>query len=762
MRNHSPIRRENRVFRSSPGLRRIAAAGLLIVSVVAAGEAAARLPDPESIALVVATAAVTPSDCIDADDIFCNGFDPVPVVMPGTTPAAIGAPSAFQFNGIGLVTDALHHGPKHAIASAWAAPPPALAAQATPSIPNVTILNRRDALVVYVPNVQDAADYRAYIYDADKVDFVDTASGPQPRGAVVACAGFRQRYTRNWDATYGAYANTHQVTPVFHRELLQEIEVPGLLADGDYTIVVEALASPCPFTGVMAHSEATIPISTEYRIPGTPDTLTFRDFDTVKALYGNEILNGQGSPIGDYKSVYQAGQNVPHPPAEVLGRAVPPDDALFPADPIVVARSVLGVRRPAADEALNAPIFDLGVNAMWDDFSDPIGPGGSSDAIMTSLHHETRQEGAGIVSGGQFGREYYWSLYAEYADGDTPTNPRGVQVWQRHGRRYITFSDWAQDTFGGVYFTPVTTQPLQLDATNGKYLHSFWRSNSGAAQRRYWTWELCGASTRAELADPVTGIPAPHFRPAGLPFFYSYSGANNPSALILEGPVAGYHAKECIGLLQLAAYRYGTLPPNYNPATWIDEPHSELRAFIHPRDRDTGVINLKPAGMGDGDGDGSVNPDDSINFAEYGMLWRLDADKRPTRPMFEPFDQDGVLTHYDVFVRPDRLVFYINGRQSYCADLGAHPLTMGYGMPIYGNVLYHSSADILTSYVGLEGGADTAVGGSFQYVMNTPWTSTGVWDAIGQSEMIDIPPQFAFDPGACFPPASWVVAGDGF
>jgi len=130
--------------------------------------------------------------------------------------------------------------------------------------------------------------------------------------------------------------------------------------------------------------------------------------------------------------------------------------------------------------------------------------------------------------------------------------------------------------------------------------------------------------------------------------------------------------------------------------------------------------------------------------------------------MFEPFDQDGVLTHYDVFVRPDRLVFYINGRQSFCADLSAHPLTMTYGMPIYGNVLYHSTADILTNYVGLEGAANSAVGGSFQYVMNTPWTTTGVWDAIGQSEMIDIPPQFAFDPGACFAPASWVAAGTGF
>jgi hypothetical protein len=49
------------------------------------------------------------------------------------------------------------------------------------------------------------------------------------------------------------------ITPVANRELLQEIEVPGLTADGVYKVVVEAISSPCPFTGVMAHSDATIP-----------------------------------------------------------------------------------------------------------------------------------------------------------------------------------------------------------------------------------------------------------------------------------------------------------------------------------------------------------------------------------------------------------------------------------------------------------------------------------------------------------------------
>ena len=737
---------------------------MIITGVLAcAGSASANAADSESVAVPIAS--VTASDCIDADDVFCNGFDSVPAVMPGTSATALGPPSGFQFNGLGLVTDALHHGPKHAVAPHWSPLPAALAAEGKPSIPNVTSLNRRDAVILYVPNVQGAADYRAYVYDPSTVTYTGPINGTlQPRGAVISCAGFRQRYTRSWDATYGAYAGQPGIVPVTHRELLQEVEVPGLLNDGTYMIVIEALSSPCPFTGTPAHTPATIPIWWEYNVGGDNQTLDFRSFGEMRTLYGNEILNGQGSALTDYKAVHASSCTTPGPacvpadsaPAELLGRAVPPDDPTFPADPVVIARSVVAITRPAADEALNAPLFDVGSNAAWDDFAAPIG--GSSNAIMTSLHHETRLEGAGAVGGGQFGDEYYWVYGAQLANGDSSSdNPLGVQVWQRHGRRYTTFSDFGQDIWTNVEFSSTKTKPLRLDPTNTKYVHSFWRVNSGAAQRRYWTWELCGAATRDELVDPATNIPAAHFRVTGQPFYFSQDGGDNPSAQRLEAnPDPNYRAKECLGLLQIGAYWYWGPPPGHDASTWIDEPHSELRAFIHPADLDYGVINLKPANMGDGDGDSDANPPD------HGMLWRLDANRQPTRPMFEPFDQDGVLTHYDAFVRPDRVVLFINGRQAFCADLSDHPLTMQYALPVYGNVLYHSTADIPTSYVGLENFIGAA-GGSFNYVMNTPWTTTAIWDAIGQSEMIDIPPQFStFDANACFKPASWLARGSGF
>lgn len=672
-----------------------------------------------------AKATESSAGCSTANTMFCDNFEVPADTMPGTTPAELGPPSTVAFNGLVLVADTLHHQPRHAIPTEWGTLPAALSTPAVPSIPSITILNRRDALIVYVPAVKGAADYRAYIYDSSKVSF----AGTQPRGAVVACAGFRQRYVRNLDALQ---SGSPLVSAVTHRELLQAIEVPGLVADGNYTVVVEALASPCPFPGVMAHDDATIPLSTVPLANAGADTFRFRGIDTIRSLYGNELLNGQGSSLTDYKHVGSDFET----PFELIGQPTPPNDARIPADPAVIARSAIAVMRPAADESANAPIFDIGPNSHWDDFS--------TDAVMTTLHTETRSEGAGLVSGGQFGDWYFWGIAVQPALNamgawEGGNNPKGMQIWRRHGRLYVTFGDWGQDVLGGVYFTSTKTQPEQLDTS--KYVHSFFRVDSGATLRRYWHWMICGGATRAELADPVTGIP--RGRPVAQPFFYDPDG-RNPTAPMLGEPRTSYHDKECLNLIQIGSYWNWGKPPNTGP-NWLDEPHSQLHAFISPAGLDNGVVSLKPDGM-----------DDYDTNATGGIFWRLDANHHPTTPMFEPFDQQAPLTHYDVFTRKDRVILYINGRQAWCVDLSDRPLTMNYGKIAYGSVLYHSSAETSAAYVGVES-YQGAVGGSFHYIMNTPWSDTRVWDSAGETELIDIPPQFAFDPGACFKPKSTAV-----
>jgi len=630
--------------------------------------------------------------------------------MPGTTAAELGNPSSQQFNGLNTVMDTLHHRPLHAIPANWTSLPQPLAGTA-PSISDIAVLNRGDALILYLPAVKGAADYRAYIYDSSKVTF----SGTQPRGAVIACAGYRQRWLRNIDALM---SGSYEYVTAKNRELIQTIEVPGLTADGNYKVIVEALASPCPFPGILAHTNATIPIWNSTR------TFNFRSFADMKSIYGNEILNGQGSAIDDFKNVFGPNREV----NAALASAVPPQDQKIPADPNVIARSAITVVRPAADEAANAPNIDVGSNAIFDSFV--------TDAIMDPASFTPiRNEGSGLARGGKFGDWFFWTNRIQAATGSNPA--LGIQVWQRHGRLYTTFADQAQDIFGAIYFMSTKTVPQQLDTS--KYVHSFFRIDSGATERRYWHWLMCGANTRDELVDPATHIPR-NF-PIGTPFFNLVGHGSNVSSPMETEEQNQYHNKECLNLIQIGSSWIFGKPSGAAPS-WFDEPHSQLNAFINPAGTTSGIINLKPDGLPDYD-----------DTASGGMMWRVNAQKQAIQPMFEPFDQMAPLTHFDIFVRPDRVIFYVNGRQAWCGDLSERPLTMKYGMIGYGSVLYHSGAELDTNYGNGAGGT----GGSFHYIMNTPWSDTRAWDAVGHTEKIDVPSQFTFDPAACFKPKSTAV-----
>lgn len=653
-------------------------------------------------------------------------------IDPGSAASMLGAPSATEFNGLGMIKDSLAHVPKHGVLATWSTMPAPLVNPAMPTISDIVVLNRRDTSIIYVPPVAGAADYRAYIYDPATVTF----KGTQPRGAVVACAGTRQRFELNADAVL---FNNYNFAPIEHREVVQAIEVPGLVNDGTYQIIVEALATPCPFVGVMGHEDADLSL-TFYNLGITFPIVSFSD---VMAEYGNEIINGQGSTLTDYKNADEATSM----PVEPVGIPVLPTDTVIPADPVVLARSAISVVRPAADEATNAPVIDVGPNSFVDDFS--------TDDVMTTLHPGARPDDSccGLSSEGQFGNEYFWMIHAmaSITDGaNGGVNPSGAQVWRRHGRLYSTFGDDGQDVFAGLYFSPTTVQPEKLDSK--LYVHSMFRVNSEATGRRYWHWMMCGAATPGDLADPNTGIP--YGRPVGTPFFMLTGGApGGPNAgqvgynvsQAMDGePVTQYQLRECVNLIQIGA-TWGGPPSNAALSSWFDQPHSQLNAFIDPAGVQEGIINLKPGGILDYDAG-----------AGGGMLWRLDDNENATQPMFEPFDQEAPLTHYDVFVRPDRIVFFINGRQAFCSDLSDRPLTMKYGEIAYGSVLYHSGAEIMTDYVG-QAEYIGAEGGSTHYVMNTPWADTRIWDFIGQSQETEIPTQFSFDPGACFKPYSTAV-----
>jgi hypothetical protein len=97
---------------------------------------------------------------------------------------------------------------------------------------------------------------------------------------------------------------------------------------------------------------------------------------------------------------------------------------------------------------------------------------------------------------------------------------------------------------------------------------------------------------------------------------------------------------------------------------------------------------------------------------------------------------------------------FINGRQGFCVDLSARPLTMNYGMLTYGDLLYHSALEWQGISAPQSDGLPIRASQLYQVTLNSPIATSRAWDVIAEAQKIDIPSQFVFDPSTCFKPAS--------
>lgn len=614
----------------------------------------------------------------------------------GLQVALLGAPKLAPVNGLATVLDAGHRVARHALDAVFE-PVPGYFASA-PMVAPLKTLVRRDSLIVYLPNVQGAADYRVYVEGRN----------------VLACAGYRQR------ASVARLDGNDRVI----RELLQTVELPGLVTPGSYRVIVEALDRPCAFTGMPAHTSAVIPVTSGLLLPGlTGGGVPLRGFADAIAQYGAEIINGQGAS-SDW--IVQTGQL--RAQAVVAGSAA--------ATPVVIARSAIRVLTPFADEGVNAPIIDVGPNAVFDDFS--------TDAVASFGRIASRSFGGSDAIQGPFGNWYFWGASAQAALGQSATDPPlGVQVWRRHGRLNITLADWAQDVFSAVHFSSLQSKPAALQSIDPThYAHSFFRVDSGATGRRYWHWMMCGGADVNTLVDPATNIP--RIRPLLRPDFFLANGVNPTEPAGGNEPLTPYHRRECLNVFHRATGNPDT--PRLPDGSDGPRPNQELIVTVNPEGRARGVINLAPAVFDRG-------------YGENAFRWRLDAAGRYAGPLIEPFDQQQPLTHYDIFMRKDRVVIFVNGRQGACIDLSSRPLAMNYGLIVYGQVLYHSDAEYGEYYVPERPASNPyqAPYGSFHLSMNTVAADSRAWDAVGHSEKIAIPPLFSFDPALCRPPGNVAI-----
>jgi hypothetical protein len=274
-------------------------------------------------------------------------------------------------------------------------------------------------------------------------------------------------------------------------------------------------------------------------------------------------------------------------------------------------------------------------------------------------------------------------------------------------------------------FSSLKSLPLALD--NTKYAHSFFRVNSDASHRRYWHWSICGAATRAELVDS-SGVPI--IRPIVNETAFSPQ-ADNPTAK-LGDKQAAVTPKECLTILQEGRPEAQALAPGFERSS------SRIAAEIHPAGVAKGIIAL-----------GNTLTDKSAPSgpSTLGFRYKVDAAGKYVGPVMGTFDQTNPLTHLDVFLRRDRLVVFVNGRQGFCVDLSFRPLTMNYGLVAYGDLIYHSALEWQE--------ISNSSGQLYQHQLNAPQTSSRVWDAVGETELIDIPSQFdTFDPSLCQRPSN--------
>jgi hypothetical protein len=659
--------------------------------------------------------------------------------QPGK-PAKLGDPSSTIFNGLLTVRDPFAKVPSDAKAAFVATMPTGLAAPALPFVPEVKVVTQRDSAIFYVANVAGAADYRAYVVDSS-VDFADTKNGPQPRNAVVVCAGFRQH-------TYqSAVVDGHHT-----RELLQAVEVPGLVKAGKYSIVLEATSSPCPYVGMPSQTDAQITMGNDgttnefhaadpstYHYKGIP-LVVLRSPKTLRALYKNEIINGQGASID-----YPDRETVPF-----IGQPVAPDDATFPSDPVVIARSAFTVE--IEDQAAN-PSLDVGPHSFTEDFgkdmaADPASMQQNPDYGTASNDFN----GFSINPMFQMGTWEFWGRFMQAADKKIGQQAddfwssqalTGTEVFVRHGRLHTTFGDSGEDVGGSLSFGSLEAPVVEMSSS--KYIHSVFRINSEATHRRYWYWTLCGGDTSDELFDSQKK----EYKLRPILFETSFGpGGNNPSfpqGHTLESSDTSDDAigiaKECLSITEEGR------PEDPFRTDGSAQTSAVIRAQIHPKNKTHGIIAL-----------GNHASDTPVLDGEptLGFRFRVDATGKRVGPMIDPYDQLQPLVQYDIFVKQDRLVVFINKELGFCADLSGIPFSMKSAMIGYGDLLYHSSVE----YQEISDSAANKDAQLYQYLLNQPIVSSRLWDTIGHSDGNDLPADFkGFDPALCRKPADTSVRG---
>jgi hypothetical protein len=461
-----------------------------------------------------------------------------------------------------------------------------------PQMGQVSFESDRDSVKLVVPSVPNAVDYRAILLTPTVGVSNDGAGHETVTNATIVCAGFLQRNI-----------------PTTTQQLVDTIAFPGITANSH--IVIEAIDTMCPFTGVVGATHANLNRTTmenaEIKSADSAIYSVYTEADVDKT-YGSMIINGQGGAA-------KTGMPAPVSAPKVLQRTT-------------VVVSPMGT-------AMTPP-----VSTFFDDFSANDQPAlTSSGASQAHPYIDVFQNTK-------------WTIEAAATDID--------QYFVDRGQLHDIIADTSADVFAASVAYP--KQLAQLSDTS--YLHIVYDVNSITSDRRYWWISVCGSDTAGQTMA-ANGSPTSYQNPDSS---LQEGDGNNPN-------LSGYN---CIDVFPKNGAIDNDLPLGNGKSS---PPETDVRILIYGTGKGVTGTNVSP----DQYKNGYLSPSwyREMNGTTGAFLG----------PMLEQDNLYAPLTHYDLFVRRNRVVLYADGQQKLCNDFPASMVTMSEAMVGFGHVLYHTSAE---------------------------------------------------------------------
>lgn len=267
------------------------------------------------------------------------------------------------------------------------------------------------------------------------------------------------------------------------------------------------------------------------------------------------------------------------------------------------------------------------------------------------------------------------------------------QYFVDRGQLHAVVADGGADVFASSVMYP--KKLAQLSDTS--YLHIVYDVNSITSDRRYWWISVCGADQPGQTIA-ASGEPTSYLNPDST---LQAGDGNNPN-------LSGFN---CIDVFPKNGALDSVLPLGNGTSS---SPETDVRILVY--------------GTGKGVTGTNVSPDQYKNgYLTPSWYREMDGTGKLIGPMLDQNNLYAPMTHYDLFVRRNRVVLYADGQQKLCNDFPTTLVTMSEAMVGFGQVLYHTSAEHNEIY---PGNYQRFVYNGLKYFDRRDWDNLGFDDGV--------------------------------